>query len=74
MPDLTRERILRIASRQGVFEVSWRYRDDRLRERCRKMTRAGLLRRVQGAPGADRWAITEAGRSVLSDAEGERNG
>jgi hypothetical protein len=47
------EQILAIAHRKGMFVVSWRYRDDSLRKRCRKLVRKGLLRRWRGPPGQD---------------------
>ncbi len=41
---MTPERIVQIANRQGWFDVSLRYRDDWLRRRCKKLKQKGLLR------------------------------
>lgn len=50
---LTPKRIVAIALRDGVFEVSWRWQDDQLRARCNKLVKAGLLKRKRGCHGAD---------------------
>lgn len=65
--ELTQERILAIAARKDVFEVTWKWRYDWLRKRGGQMVKKGLLRRKRGAPGCSYFAITEAGRKALED-------
>lgn len=51
--------IARITSaRDGEpFRVSWRFRDDKLRRKCRRMCKRGLLRCVASCRGADYFAV-----------------
>ena len=63
---MTPRRILGLACREQGFTVSWRYRDDWLRDRCGKLRKKGLLRR-EGGRGAYTYRITAAGRAVLEE-------
>lgn len=47
--------ILSIAKRQGWFFVSWRYRDDYLRGKCKKLVLKGKLK----------WGEYKAGRDLF---------
>lgn len=67
MPEpLTKEQIIAIAKSKGCFHVGLRYRDDRLRERCKRMVKDGLLfkaprwmikRKFYGDPRKGSWFI-----------------
>lgn len=54
---MTGNRILGIAQRRGVFEVTWHYRNADLRKACRKMCGEGLLRQRRGPPGSDYFVL-----------------
>lgn len=45
---ITTDKILEIATRDGQFMVSLRYRDDWLRGRCKSLCDAGKLKRLKG--------------------------
>lgn len=48
---MTPQRILDIIARTGEFAVTWHYREDNLRKRCREMAQAGLLKQKRCEPG-----------------------
>jgi len=48
---MTPERIIEIAKRNGEFEVSWRYRDEKLARLCFRMADEGKLKRLRRGPG-----------------------
>ena len=50
---MTDEQILEVARRKGYFEVSWRWRDDRLRTQCKRLVKKRLLKRAPYKPGSD---------------------
>lgn len=50
-------KIVEITKRMREFHVSWRYRDDRLMDRCRKLCRQGWLCAVRSAPGQNTYVV-----------------
>ena len=52
---LTDEQIINIVNKKGWFSVSWRYRDDYLRNQCKKLVLKGKIK----------WGKYEAGRDLF---------
>ncbi len=40
---ITNEQIVAIARAKGRFRVSWKYRDEHVMRRCKRLCRAGIL-------------------------------
>lgn len=53
------EQIISTARRNGGkrFVVSWRYRDDGIRNQCRSLVQAGVMRKVLEGPGHDTFVL-----------------
>lgn len=45
-------KIVEIAKQKGRFQVSWRYRDDTLMDRCKKLHRQGWLKPIRSPAGS----------------------
>ena len=46
-----------ISKRQGVFTVTWRYRDDILRRQCNKLLNEGFFKSLKRQAGVDYYKI-----------------
>ena len=45
--------IVQIAKNKGYFSVTWRYREDRLRNMCKNLCKKGLLYQASSNRGVD---------------------
>lgn len=57
--------LLWFIQQNGEFWASWRYRDDYLRSRCKKLLVRGLVRRKRCEPGMDIFVPTRKSFSSL---------
>ena len=61
--EMTPERITQLARRPEGFRVSWRYRDDWLHKRCRRLKEAGVLT-IQKGRGETIYRTVNGGRDA----------
>jgi len=67
---ITPERILSIANRKGFFQVTLRYRDEKIVRMCEKLKREKKLTGGKRQGKVFMYYPAEAGRSALKEREG----
>lgn len=66
---MTKDRILRLAARTDGFRTHrYRWREEKIVQRCHALQKDGLIRRVTRTREEVVWKITDQGRTALSRA------